>query len=187
MKYDLTKVVFTNEMVIHCDEEEKAYALINELQNRGFIWQTGEKHSTENRWHYNKIHTSYRISLEEKLLNYGGDRWYIEKGYTIIQFLDLITEQQFEVQQESGGTMEKCKEVLFDIGTVVSIETKENESESYLIIGKRAYNPNSGKSWDYIGVPMDEGYKMENKTENPYEKSNMYFFNHMDIWEDGQK
>lgn len=187
VKYDLTKVEFTDGMVIHCDEEEKADALIEELYSRGFVWVGGVRLNIYNRWKMEGMETCYRIHLDNKTIETSPNSWYLERKNTIIQFLDLITEQPFEVQKESGGTMEKCKEVLLDIGTVVSVETKENESESYLIIGKRAYNPNSGKSWDYIGVPMDEGYEMENKTENPYEKSNMYFFNHMDIWEDGQK
>jgi len=78
--------------------------------------------------------------------------------------------------------MSKFNDVLLDVGIIVRVETEaEDEFQNYLIIGKRAYNPYSGKSWDYIGVPINEGYKMDNKQEHPYENSNMYFFNHTDI------
>lgn len=85
------------------------------------------------------------------------------------------------------------KEVLLEIGNIVLVVEEDGKSANkYLIIGKRQYNPNSGKSWDYAGVPLEEGYRMENKKEHPYEWSNMYFFNHTDIveikeFEEGEK
>jgi hypothetical protein len=63
---------------------------------------------------------------------------------------------------------------LFDVGTIVTAETEiEGEFAIYLIIGKRAYNPNSGKSWDYISVPLPEGFVMNNKANVPYENTNL--------------
>lgn len=76
------------------------------------------------------------------------------------------------------------EEVLFNIGTVVDVETHKEEIERYIIIGKRQYNPNSGRSWDYIGVPVNEGYYMNCKTQQPYDNNNLYFFNHTDIKEE---
>lgn len=74
------------------------------------------------------------------------------------------------------------KDVLFGIGTVVEAETEQDgQFCEYLIIGKRAYNPRSGKSWDYIGVPLPDGFKMISTCERPYENTNLYFFNHTDI------
>lgn len=74
------------------------------------------------------------------------------------------------------------QEVLFKVGTIVDIVNETNEeTEQYLIIGKRQYNPNSGNSWDYVGVPIGDGYKMNCKTESPYDNNNLYFFNHTDI------
>lgn len=75
-------------------------------------------------------------------------------------------------------------EVLFDIGTVVDAETEnKGEYKKYLIIGKRAYNPNTGNSWDYVSVPYEEGFKINNKADHPYEFNNLYFLNHTDIRE----
>lgn len=74
------------------------------------------------------------------------------------------------------------KDVLLDIGKIVEAETEnEGEFSTYLIIGKRIYSPNSGKSWDYIGVPHEKGFQMVNKCEHPFENTNLYFFNHTDI------
>ncbi len=74
------------------------------------------------------------------------------------------------------------RDVLLNIGAVVDTETEhEGEFAAYLIIGKRVYNPNSGKSWDYIGVPIDRGFEMCNKCEHPFENTNLYFFNHSEI------
>jgi len=74
------------------------------------------------------------------------------------------------------------EDVLYKVGTVVEVVNETNiETERYLIIGKRQYNPNSGNSWDYVGVPIDDGYKMNYKTEHPYDNNNLYFFNHIDI------
>lgn len=75
----------------------------------------------------------------------------------------------------------KMQEVLFKIGIVVDVETHKEETERFLIIGLRQYNPHSGKSWDYVGVPYPDGYSMNCKTEQPYANNNFYFFNHIDI------
>jgi hypothetical protein len=48
-------------------------------------------------------------------------------------------------------------------------------------LGNRQYNPNSGKSWDYIGVPLKGGYWMNCKVEHPHDNTNLYFWNHTDI------
>jgi len=72
-------------------------------------------------------------------------------------------------------------DILLDVGTIVNALNEDEEIQKYLIIGKRQYNPNSGKCWDYISVPLPAGYTMHTKCEHPYENNNMYFFNHTDI------
>lgn len=69
------------------------------------------------------------------------------------------------------------KEVLLPIGTIIKGRVREeDELEAWMIIGKRAINPDTGKAWDYVSVPHPEGY-IRSKAGYP----NFYYFNHYEI------
>lgn len=73
----------------------------------------------------------------------------------------------------------KLKDVLLPIGKVVTADISSEPCKA-IIIGTRVHNFDSGHTWDYIGVPYPEGYK---GIKNEFAGSNIYYFNHYDIYE----
>ncbi|MEC0393101.1 DUF4176 domain-containing protein [Bacillus subtilis] len=79
-------------------------------------------------------------------------------------------------------------DVLLPIGSVFKAKEPGGSEESedaieYIIIGKRAINPNTMRAWDYIVVPLHEGFKNEYTKHREEWENNTVFFNHIDIEE----
>ena len=69
------------------------------------------------------------------------------------------------------------KEVLLPIGTIIKGRVRiDDDLEDWMIIGRRAVNPDTGKAWDYVSVPHPEGYVRSNAG-----FPNFYYFNHYEI------
>lgn len=76
------------------------------------------------------------------------------------------------------------KDVLLPVGTIVIPEINGQENSAHMIIGKRCINPNSMKSWDYVGIPYPEGLKFYfSRCGNDFssQEYNYVYFNHTDI------
>lgn len=81
--------------------------------------------------------------------------------------------------------MKTANDPLLSVGRIVTAtEVNGRDTAQYLIIGKRQYNPESGRCWDYIGVPFPEGFYQQPKYEGKLCGTNVYWFNHTDICED---
>lgn len=76
------------------------------------------------------------------------------------------------------------KDVLLPVGTIVIPDIRSQENSTHMIIGKRCINPDSMKSWDYVGIPYPEGLKF-NFPRSGHDVSskeyNYVYFNHTDI------
>jgi hypothetical protein len=68
-------------------------------------------------------------------------------------------------------------EILLPIGSIIKVRPDdEDEPRAWMIVGRRAINPNTGKAWDYVSVPHPEGY-VQIKSNPP----NFYYCNHPEI------
>lgn len=88
-------------MVVHCDTEEKANIFVNECKKQGCRW-FGEN----NHWNINKENTCYIVTHCKPIksyfrLYYGDLNYFKEDNYNIISFNHLNFENNDKAEQLS--------------------------------------------------------------------------------------
>lgn len=72
-------------------------------------------------------------------------------------------------------------EVLLNIGSIIEVENSDNETETYLIIGRRIINHESMKAWDYVSVNYSTGLVRHFNTKKEFAGDDFFYCNHPDI------
>lgn len=73
------------------------------------------------------------------------------------------------------------KEVLLNIGSIIEVENKDEERETYMIIGTRVINPRNMKAWDYVAVWYPTGLVRTFKSNGEFVGDDFFYCNHPDI------
>lgn len=78
-------------IAIHTQTEKQAEKLLSELDEKGYVWNGGEKLTTKTLYEDDKENTCYDFGLNKKVM-YSPLDFYQEEGYTIIEFSDIDLE-----------------------------------------------------------------------------------------------
>ena len=130
---------YKGKYVMHCKTEAESNEFCNHLHSIGRTWDGGGCYKSINKWHNEKANTCYNFN--DGL--YASKYYYIEQGYTILEWSDFTTEF--------------TKADLKD-GMVVELEN----GDRYLVINDRLiceYGWLSFKNYDN-NLKRDNGYQI---------------------------
>lgn len=83
MRFDITQ--YQGEVAMHCKTREEAQVFLEFLHQIGKSWCNGENYSKYT--HYNDYEEQTTYSFNNG--KYGGLNWFIDHGYTILEFEDF--------------------------------------------------------------------------------------------------
>lgn len=86
MKRKLKDIINTK-TAIHCDTEERTMALLKELENRGYEWNSGHLATEWNPYQYEE--KAICIAINDRHCWFGNKIRYEEVNYTIVEFEDV--------------------------------------------------------------------------------------------------
>lgn len=108
-------------VVVHCDTEDKARKLLTVLKEDGYVWSGLNKDLLRD-IEYKKHHTNtcYRIPyLDEKEISFSGYDFYDKNNYKIISFDDLLEAPEYltaeQVEQEETITQQSTKKYVVSV------------------------------------------------------------------------
>ena len=87
----INEFTFKQNIAIHCDTEEKAAALLKELERHGFMWSSGEVPTKFTAWDFYKNETCYENYKSTMEICYA-DTNYFGRSYTIVEFDNIASE-----------------------------------------------------------------------------------------------
>ena len=99
-------------VVVHCDTEDKAIKLLTALKEEGYVWYDSWKCLNQDLLEdikYHKYHksTCYRISdLIEKKISYSWYEFYQMDNFKIIPFVDLLEAQEYLTTEEIDALLD---------------------------------------------------------------------------------
>ena len=79
----------SNDIAIHTPTEDQAKALLNELNKKGYKWNSGDKLTTMILYGDYKEDTCYYTLEPNNRICYGSLSFYQENDYTIVEFKDI--------------------------------------------------------------------------------------------------
>lgn len=85
---ELLKRAETEKIAVHTPTAEQAKTLLTELDERGYVWNGGEKLTTEICYEAFREDTCYDFDLNKQVW-YDSCGYCQEEGYTIIQCSDI--------------------------------------------------------------------------------------------------
>lgn len=130
----LFKDIIENNVIIHCDTEEKSNKFLQECKNKGVVWKSGEPIKGYNYWNTFKSDTHYYISSNMRV-SYGNLEDFLsetDEGYTIkykiIDFEEFQKSILFEKLNEFTRRNFTEEEVyIFPITLCDNIVDRDNE------------------------------------------------------------
>lgn len=99
-------------VVVHCDTEDKAIKLLTALKEEGYVWYNSWKGLNQDLLEdikYYKYHksTCYRVSdLIEKKISFSCYEFYQTDNFKIIPFVDLLEAQEYLTTEEIDASLD---------------------------------------------------------------------------------
>ena len=150
MKLNLERMKQEN-VVVHCDTEDKAINLLTALKEEGYVWDCGDKDLLEDIKHriYSKC-TCYRISdLDKKKISFGGYGFYNKNNYKIISFGYLLEASKYltveQGEQEEAITQLSTKKYMVSVVGGNAPKYIHNSLDSAEVEAKRLASKEIGK------------------------------------------
>ena len=110
-------------LVIHCDTEEKAEKLLREFGREGYRWCTGNRYIEDTNWEVYRKRTCYSNSR-----GYGNIEYFKQNGYTVVEFDEIaIKDSSSEHKDMNYDKIIQLEELLYDLQlNKVLAEVKKN-------------------------------------------------------------
>lgn len=81
-------IINREDVVVHCDTIDKAITLLKKYEKYGILWVDDTKPTSKNISYTYSNQTCYRIVYRK--LTFADVGYYIEKGYKIIKFDEIL-------------------------------------------------------------------------------------------------
>ena len=133
IKLNLSKMKHEN-VVVHCDTEDKAIKLLTALKEDGYVWRGLSKDLLEVTEY--SINTCYRISnLSNKEISFSSYNYYIDYNFKIIPFVDLLEAQEYLTTEEIDALLDIAEQQeQEDVATIAKEEIiTQLSTKKYLV------------------------------------------------------
>lgn len=123
---NLIEIIKQGKVVVHCDTEEKAMVLLEELDKCGVCWCGGMRIGSYTYWDYDEEDTCYHID-DDSLVHSSKD-FYMRHNYRIIEFEELLEEQN-----NNDGLMPKINDITDRLESEAEMECSAaiKQAEAY--------------------------------------------------------
>lgn len=134
--------LLTESVVINCKSEEKAIDLLSYLNEKGFVWSSGDSLLNENYWDTHESNMCYRVT-PNSIVNFSRKFYYEYNGYKIYEWelAKLVNRKNVDIEDLSKG----------EIAIWCNTEEKADDFLAYLeskgILWSSGDSPTNDNKW----------------------------------------
>ena len=109
--------IMRSRVAVNCDSEEKAEALLKELEEHGIRWGSGKSLFSFRSWGQYEHKTCYVLDYiyDPPALSYCGYDFFEKKGYKIIKFEELLEDEQENDNNNYDNLAIKVNDIIHDL------------------------------------------------------------------------